>query len=64
MSILDSSVSKWRKSSFSESGNCVEVLTQGKSVLIRDTKRREDGLLSFSPPAWREFVQVVRNSRT
>lgn len=64
MSILDSSVSKWRKSSFSEAGSCVEVATREKSVLIRDTKRREDGLLAVSPSAWREFVEAMRNSRT
>jgi hypothetical protein len=52
----------WRKSSFSESGNCVEVanLADG-TVVVRDTKSSADGkTLSFQPSAWGIFTQEIR----
>ncbi len=65
MASSDPSVLRWRKSSFSESGNCVEVTTQDESVLIRDSKNPKGGTLSVSSSAWREFIQTVgRNSAT
>ena len=65
MSSSDPLVPRWRKSSFSESTNCVEIAIQDESVLIRDSKNPEKGTLSFSPAAWREFIQMIRgNSAT
>jgi Domain of unknown function (DUF397) len=56
----DALSSSWRKSSFSEAGNCVEVAGGGGLVLIRDTKLTTEGdVLSFSPSRWREFIDVV-----
>lgn len=52
----------WRKSSFSNSGNCVEVATQDRSVLIRDSRAPEKGILSVSSLAWQAFTQVVRRN--
>jgi hypothetical protein len=50
----------WRKSSFSGSqANCVEVADAGH-VLIRDTKDRDGGTLSFSAEAWQEFIGALR----
>lgn len=50
----------WRKSSFSEAGNCVEVADRHGMVLVRDTKLlAESSILSFSPPIWREFIHVL-----
>lgn len=57
----DSSASRWRKSSFSEAGNCVEVAAQDKSVLVRDSKCEENGgILSVSSSAWRKFIQALQ----
>ena len=33
----------WRKSSFSEAGNCVEVSTHERSVFVRDSKCKDPG---------------------
>jgi hypothetical protein len=54
----------WRKSSFSQSGNCVEVATQDESVLIRDSKNPKGGTLFVSPSAWRKFIQTVQRNGT
>jgi hypothetical protein len=62
MQSADPSALIWRKSSFSESVNCVEVAIQEELVLIRDSKNRNGGMLSISFSAWREFLQMVRSS--
>jgi hypothetical protein len=54
----DSSVHGWRKSSFSEAGNCVEV-GANKAIAVRDTKNR-DLELSFSFMAWGDFVRKIK----
>jgi hypothetical protein len=53
----------WRKSTRSSSngGDCVEVADNlpGR-VLVRDTKDREGGTLTFGSAAWTAFVVSVR----
>ncbi|MEN3611888.1 DUF397 domain-containing protein [Plantactinospora sp. ZYX-F-223] len=53
---------RWRKSSRSSpnGGACVEVADNlpGR-VLVRDTKDRDGGTLTFGPAAWRAFVGEV-----
>jgi hypothetical protein len=57
----DPSLLRWRKSSFSEAGNCVEVAIHGKSVLVRDSKRESgDGILTVSLSTWQEFIQTIQ----
>jgi hypothetical protein len=55
----------WRKPSRSGSngGNCVEVADNlpGR-VLVRDTKDRDGGTLTFAPEAWRAFVDRAKQS--
>lgn len=60
---VDYSVLKWRKSSFSEAGNCVEVAAiQGKSVLlVRDSKPGNDVILVVPSAAWQKFLHEVRS---
>jgi Domain of unknown function (DUF397) len=55
------SAPKWRKSSFSEAGNCVEVAIQegGRLVLIRDSKNPNEGILAVSASAWQEFIHAI-----
>ncbi|WBC23430.1 DUF397 domain-containing protein [Solwaraspora sp. WMMA2080] len=52
----------WRKSSRSSSngGECVEVAgnVPGR-VLVRDTKDRDNGTLTFAPAAWQSFIAEV-----
>ena len=51
---------EWRKSSFSANGDCVEVAVKGGTVLVRDSRRREETTISFQSAAWQEFIQAIR----
>ncbi|WP_410810666.1 DUF397 domain-containing protein [Micromonospora sp. 067-2] len=54
---------RWRKSTRSSSngGNCVEVADNLPGVvLVRDTKDRDGGTLTFGPAAWASFVRLAR----
>jgi hypothetical protein len=54
---------KWIKSSYSASGNCVEVGEARRGVLVRDTKQANTGpVLRFTPAAWRRFAGQVKRS--
>ncbi|MGW0433019.1 DUF397 domain-containing protein [Micromonospora sp. NPDC003197] len=52
----------WRKSSRSSvDGNCVEVADNLPGVvLVRDTKDRNGGALTFTPAAWGAFVNRTK----
>jgi Domain of unknown function (DUF397) len=52
----------WRKSSFSASGNCVEVATvqDDKMVFIRDSKNSHGAILAIPFSAWQKFIQAIR----
>jgi hypothetical protein len=54
----------WRKSSFSASGNCVEIANDHDgSVLVRDSKYPTEKILSFSASTWHDFIGALdRNS--
>jgi hypothetical protein len=59
---VDHSSVVFRKSSYSESGNCVEVGVHRGSVLIRDSKNPNGGILSVSPEAWEKFLHGMRHA--
>jgi Domain of unknown function (DUF397) len=60
VSETDLSTTTWRKSSFSEAGNCVEVADRGNLILVRDTKlAARSTVLAFSSPQWREFTDAL-----
>ncbi|MGW4463473.1 DUF397 domain-containing protein [Micromonospora sp. NPDC004704] len=54
---------KWRKSTKSSGngGSCVEVADNlpGR-VLVRDTKDRDGGTLTFGPDQWQGFVNLAK----
>ena len=54
---------RWHKSTRSNGagGNCVEVADSlpGR-VLVRDSKDRDGGTLTFSAGAWRAFLGLAR----
>jgi hypothetical protein len=50
----------WRKSSFSNSGNCVEIAGNKTGVLVRDTNNRDGSILSFPFTAWEDFTRTIK----
>ena len=52
----------WRKSTYSDGngGSCVEVAGAARVVLVRDTKDRNGGTLTFSAQAWRAFAELLK----
>ena len=61
---MDLTSPNWRKSTRSNGngGNCVEVADNlpGR-VLVRDTKDRHGGTLTFEPAAWSAFVNLAKS---
>ncbi|MFC8847024.1 MULTISPECIES: DUF397 domain-containing protein [unclassified Micromonospora] len=60
---MDMNDAQWRKSTKSgnNQGDCVEVADNLPGVvLVRDTKDRAGGTLSFSPASWRDFVELAK----
>lgn len=57
----DTSMTRWRKSSYSNGGEsaCVEVASAG-GVLVRDTTDRDGETLAFSAAAWKRFTASLR----
>lgn len=65
MPSVDLAQAAWRKSSHSPSGNasCVEVATNLPGVVaVRDSKDPAGPALTFTPTAWRAFLQRVRQN--
>ena len=57
--MADLTGARWRTSTRSSSngGDCVEVADNLPGVvLVRDSKDRAGGMLTFAPAAWRAFV--------
>jgi hypothetical protein len=52
---------EWRKSSYSgTNGNCVEVADAERVVMVRDTKDRDGGTVTFAPGAWTNFTASLK----
>lgn len=51
----------WRTSTHSSSngGDCIEVADSLPTILVRDTKDRDRGILAVRPEAWSAFVAHV-----
>lgn len=50
----------WKKSTFSEQGDCVEVAQDSEGVRVRDSKDPDGPQLAFSPSEWRAFLRGVQ----
>ena len=51
----------WRKATYSNGGeNCVETANGSGVVLVRDTKDRDGGTLTFGIGAWERFTASLR----
>jgi Domain of unknown function (DUF397) len=53
---------RWVTSSYSASGNCVEIAVRDE-VLVRDTKDRHGAVLRLTPEVWRRFTGQVKAGR-
>ncbi len=58
---------RWRKSSFSGSGdgNCVEAASDDGAVLVRDGKQHDGGRVHrYTAAEWRAFLGAVKAGTT
>lgn len=51
----------FRKSSYSQTSNCVEVAKNG-AAYVRDSKDNKSPILSFSADSWTSFINAVPTS--
>ncbi|HEY8524279.1 MAG TPA: DUF397 domain-containing protein [Acidimicrobiales bacterium] len=51
---------KWRKSSYSGTGNRVEGAYDGGRVLVRNSTLPDGPVLQFTADEWRAFAQGVK----
>lgn len=51
---------RWRKSSYSNSGDCLEWLIETDKVRLRDSTRETSDELHLSYSQWRAFLAAVR----
>lgn len=54
---------EWRTSARSSGGACVEVQTHPDMVLIRDSKDRDGGVLSFDRGTFGDFLGAVKGGQ-
>ena len=53
----------WHVSSFSASGNCVEVWRSGHSIQVRHSQNQQGPMLTFSEGEWKAFVLGVKDGQ-
>jgi hypothetical protein len=54
----------WRVSSHSQGqGQCVEVASAAKTIMVRDSKNRQGSMLHFTRDNWRTFTESVKQAR-
>lgn len=58
---IDLAGASWRKSTQSGSGNaCVEIAAIQAALVVRDSKKPDDGVLVFAPASWKSFIAQVK----
>ena len=53
--------SAWRKSSFSQGGDCVEWSYSKSAVYLRDSKDPSRRTIEFTHSEWRAFIEKVKS---
>lgn len=51
----------WRTALRCNTGGCVMVAADGRSVYIGDTKKPDGPILSYTAAEWREFLSGAKN---
>jgi uncharacterized protein DUF397 len=54
---------KWRKSSYTEQADCVEVSHAGPTCAVRDSKDPHGAHLTFGITTWRAFLADIKTGR-
>jgi hypothetical protein len=52
----------WRKSSFSQGGDCVELAYSSNLILVRDSKDPFGPTLSFTVAEWASFIAEIKSA--
>ncbi len=60
----DETPPRWRKSTFSGFGDCIECLTAKESVYIRNSKNPYGAVLVFPRSQWLAFIAVARGGQS
>lgn len=50
----------WRKTTFSQEGNCVEMAPVGHGVAVRNSNHPDAATLVLTPPALGDWLAAVR----
>ena len=52
----------WRVDTYTggNGGNCVEIGDANRAILVRDTKDRDGGTLTFTAATWQVFTNSLR----
>jgi hypothetical protein len=53
---------RWRKSSRSAAGNCVEVAWLDEAVLVRDSKNPAGPRMHFDARDWTAFISTIKTA--
>lgn len=61
--IADPTRTAWRKSTRSQTSNCVEVAPLPATVALRDSKDRGGPVLLFDRGEWRNFLVAAKEGR-
>ena len=51
----------WRRASRCASNGCVEIAFSGDSIVVRDSKRPDSPVLTYSSEEWASFIDGVKN---
>jgi len=51
----------WRKSSFSQGGDCVEMSYTSMHVFVRDSKNPDGNMLAFTRAEWSAFIEDIKS---
>lgn len=50
---------RWRTSTYSSSGDCVEVAILTEATYVRNSRNRAGARLAFPTTSWTEFLRFV-----
>ncbi|MEV6350048.1 DUF397 domain-containing protein [Actinoplanes sp. NPDC051851] len=51
----------WQTSTFCATANCVQVAQNDDTIMVRDSKDPEGGVLRYTPDEWSAFLDGIVN---